>query len=108
MSIPTPCAASPTHVERGILPPVACGPSGYRRFTQRHLDCLRLAYQVYIGQYPGKAIHQSGVGIVQAAVGGDLAGALERAYRRRSCKRSAPRPMSPPICSNAGPYSCRP
>src|SRR5579859_5869499 len=68
-------------VERGILPPVARGPSGYRRFTQRHLDCLRVAYQVYIGQFPGRAIHQSGVGIVQAAVGGDLAGALERAYR---------------------------
>ena len=68
------------YVERGILPPVARSPSGYRRFTQRHLDCLRLACQVYIGQYPGRAIYQSGIGIVQAAVGGDLASALELAH----------------------------
>src|SRR5207253_2161517 len=69
------------YVDRGLLPPVAYSPAGYRRFTERHLDCLRLAHQVYCNQYPGKGIYQSGVGIVQAAARGDLAGALECARR---------------------------
>jgi hypothetical protein len=28
------------YVDRGLLPPVESSQSGYRRFTQRHLDCL--------------------------------------------------------------------
>ena len=76
------------YVDRGLLPPVERSPSGYRRFTQRHLDCLRLACQVYIGQYPGRALHLSGVDIVQAAVGGDLAGARERARRHLTLVRA--------------------
>jgi DNA-binding transcriptional MerR regulator len=67
------------YVDRGLLPPVERSPSGYRRFTRRHLDCLRLASQVYCSQYPGKAIFQSGNRIIQAAVNGDLGGALELA-----------------------------
>lgn len=67
------------YVDRGILPSVEYSPSGYRRFTQRHLDCLRLARLVYGGQYPAKAIYQSGVRIIQATVNGDLDGALELA-----------------------------
>src|SRR5512133_1926524 len=69
------------YVDRGILPPVERSPSGYRRFTQRHLEDLRLAYLVYFGQFPGKAIRDSGVSILQAAVRGDLAGARELAVR---------------------------
>ena len=68
------------YVDWGLLPPVEHSPSGYRRFTQRHLDCLRLARQVYCNQYPGKAIYQSGIRIIQANVSGDLGGALELAY----------------------------
>ncbi|HEU0002290.1 MAG TPA: MerR family transcriptional regulator [Ktedonobacteraceae bacterium] len=68
------------YVDRGILPPVEYSPSGYRRFTRHHLDCLRLAHQIYCNQYPGKGIYQSGVRIIQTAVGGDLGGALELAY----------------------------
>lgn len=68
------------YVDRGLLPPVERSSSGYRRFTQRHLDCLRLACLVYRSQFPGRAIFQSGMRIVQAAVGGDLDDALERAY----------------------------
>ena len=67
------------YVDRGILPAVEYSPSGYRRFTQRHLDCLRVACQVYGGQYPAKGIYQSGVRIIQATVNGDLDGALELA-----------------------------
>src|SRR5438309_4984032 len=68
------------YVDRGILPPVEHSPSGYRRFKECHLDCLRLARQVYCNQYPGKAIYQSGVRILQATVRGDLGGALSLAY----------------------------
>src|SRR5262249_52379537 len=68
------------YVDRGYLPPVERSPSGYRRFTQRHLDCLRLARQVYNTPYTGKAIQQWGSRILQTAVAGDLGGALELAY----------------------------
>ncbi|MGZ3680510.1 MAG: MerR family DNA-binding transcriptional regulator [Ktedonobacterales bacterium] len=68
------------YVDRGLLPPVERSPSGYRRFTQCHLDCLRLACLVYRSQFPGRTIFQSGMCILQAAVGGDLGGALELAY----------------------------
>jgi DNA-binding transcriptional MerR regulator len=68
------------YVDWGLLPPVERSPAGYRRFTQRHLDCLRLARQVYGSQYPGRAIHQSGIRIIHAAVGGDMEGALVLAH----------------------------
>ncbi len=68
------------YVDWGLIPPVERSPSGYRRFTERHLDCLRLARQVFCNQYPGKTIHQSGMRVIQAAVSGDLGGALELAY----------------------------
>lgn len=69
------------YVDRGILPPVERSPSGYRRFTQRHLDCLRVASQVYCAPYPDRAIFQSGIRVAQATAGGDLRGALELARR---------------------------
>lgn len=68
------------YVDWGLLPPVERSPSGYRRFTQSHLDCLRLARLVYRPPYPGTTINQSGVSIIKAAVSGDLGGALELAY----------------------------
>ncbi len=70
------------YVERGILPSVERSPSGYRRFTQRHLDCLRLACLAYRGPYPGKAIFDLGAQLTQAVVEGDLTGALALAQRR--------------------------
>ena len=76
------------YVDRGLLPPVERSPSGYRRFTQRHLDCLRLACQVYCNQHPGKAIYQSGVHIIQTTVSGDLGGALELAHRHLALVQS--------------------
>ena len=76
------------YVDRGLLPPVEYSPSGYRRFTSRHLDCLRLAWRVYSSPYAGKAIYQSGVRIVQATVNGDLRGALELAHRHLALVRA--------------------
>ncbi len=69
------------YVDRGILPPVEYSPSGYRRFTRRHLDCLRLARQVYCPPYPGQALFLSGTRIIQTAVRGDLDDALALARR---------------------------
>ncbi len=69
------------YVDRGLLPPVERSPSGYRRFTSRHLDCLRLARQVYGAPYAGKAIFLLGNHIIQATVSGDLKGALALAHR---------------------------
>jgi len=70
------------YVDRGLLPPVARSPSGYRQFTQRHLEYLHLARQVYGygAHFPGKALYQSGERIIQTAISSDLAGARERAY----------------------------
>src|SRR5690348_14014690 len=67
------------YVDKGRLPPVEYSPSGYRRFTPRHLDCLRLAWLVYSSPYAGKALYLSAVHVLQATVTGDLKGALELA-----------------------------
>jgi DNA-binding transcriptional MerR regulator len=69
------------YVERGYLPPVERSPSGYRRFTQRHLDCLRVAHLVYYNQCPSVPIRHIGRRIIHATVNGDLGGALELAHR---------------------------
>jgi DNA-binding transcriptional MerR regulator len=79
------------YVDWGLIPPVERSPSGYRRFTQQHLDCLRLARLIYSGTlgpqdsppapYPGKTIRVSGRGIIEYAPAGDWGGALEKAYQ---------------------------
>ena len=76
------------YVERGFLPPVPRSLAGYRRFTERHLDCLRLTRQVYCNQYPGKGIFQSGINIIRVTVSGDLGGALELAYQHLALVQS--------------------
>jgi DNA-binding transcriptional MerR regulator len=67
------------YVDRGLLPPVDRTPKGYRRFTERHLDCLRVARAFYSNAYPGRAIRASGTRVVKAAVAGDWARALHLA-----------------------------
>ncbi|MCI0579316.1 MAG: MerR family DNA-binding transcriptional regulator [Chloroflexi bacterium] len=68
------------YVEWGLLPPVQRGPNGYRLFTRKHLDCLRVARMIYATTYPSKAIRLSGSQIIQSAVADDWGGALERSY----------------------------
>lgn len=68
----------------GLIPPVERSPSGYRRFTEFHLDCLLLARLIYSGGYPGKLIRQSGLHIAHTAASGDLGGALELAYQHKA------------------------
>ncbi len=77
------------YVDRGFLPPVERGPNGYRRFTQRHLDCLRVARQVFSNRYyPGRAIQHSAVHVLETTAAGDLGGALELAYRHMALVQS--------------------
>jgi DNA-binding transcriptional MerR regulator len=67
------------YVEWGLMPPVERSASGYRLFTQKHLDCLRLARTIYASEYPGRGLRASGHEIVEAAVADDWPEALERA-----------------------------
>ncbi|MDQ2690471.1 MAG: MerR family transcriptional regulator [Chloroflexota bacterium] len=68
------------YAEWGLIPPVERSPAGYRLFTQRHLDCLRLARTIYAAQYPGRGFRALGNAIVQRAVADDWRGALEKAH----------------------------
>ena len=68
------------YVEWGLVPPVERSSSGYRLFTQRHLDCLRLARTIYAAQYPGRGFRALGTAIIRRAVADDWPGALERAH----------------------------
>jgi DNA-binding transcriptional MerR regulator len=66
--------------EWGLLPPVPRTPSGYRKFTEAHADCMVLARMAFRGAYPGRAIRHSVVALIKQAASGDLGGALEAAY----------------------------
>lgn len=64
--------------EWGFLPPVSRSASGYRQFTEAHLDQMRLARTALCWPYPGGKAPV--VDLVQRAAAGDLGGALELAY----------------------------
>jgi DNA-binding transcriptional MerR regulator len=68
------------YAEWGLIPPVERSPNGYRLFTQRHLDCLRLARTVYAAPYPGRGFRAVGNEIIKQAVADDWHGALEKAH----------------------------
>jgi DNA-binding transcriptional MerR regulator len=68
------------YVDWGLVPPVERTPSGYRLFTRRHLDCLRLARTIYAAQYPGRGFRALGTAIIRRAVADDWPGALETAH----------------------------
>ncbi len=67
------------YIEWGLIPPVERTPAGYRIYTQRHLDCLRLARLVYSSYYPGKALRASATGMIESAVADDWSGAVDQA-----------------------------
>lgn len=68
------------YADWGLIPPIERSPSGYRIFTQRHLDCLRLARMIYAAPYPGRGFRALGNEIIQRAVLEDWQGALEKAH----------------------------
>lgn len=67
--------------EWGFLPSIPRSPSGYRLFTEHHLDQLRLAYTALHGEWAGRNLRQSALKLVRQAATGDQAGALELAWR---------------------------
>jgi DNA-binding transcriptional MerR regulator len=67
--------------EWGFLSPVPRSPSGYRLFSQEHLDQMRLARTALHGQWPGKSIRDSALKLVRLSASGDMGGALEQGYR---------------------------
>jgi DNA-binding transcriptional MerR regulator len=67
------------YAERGWLPPVPRGANGYRRFSQAHLDCLRVARLVYGCVYHGRSLRRWATRVLQSAVAGDWATALAHA-----------------------------
>lgn len=68
------------YAEWALIPPVERSPSGYRLFTQRHLDCLRLARMIYTAPYPGRGFRAAGNQVIQRVVEDDWMGALEKAH----------------------------
>lgn len=66
------------YVTWGLIPPVERSASGYRLFTQHHLDCLRLARMIYAASYPGREFRAQGNEIIQRAVAGDWPGAVQQ------------------------------
>jgi DNA-binding transcriptional MerR regulator len=64
----------------GFLPSIPRSPSGYRQFTEAHLDQMRLARTALRGPWPGRNIKQAALALVRQAASGDLGGALELAY----------------------------
>jgi len=76
------------YVEWGLIPPVERSPSGYRLFTKRHLDCLRLARLIYAAEYPGRELRAVGNEIIQFVVIDDWAGAREKANEHLTSVRA--------------------
>lgn len=66
--------------EWGFLPPIPRSASGYRLFTDDHLDQMRLARTALHAPWPGRNIRHSVLRLVRLAAAGDLGGALEQAY----------------------------
>jgi DNA-binding transcriptional MerR regulator len=65
----------------GFLPEIPRSPSGYRRYTDFHVDQMRLARTALNSGWPGRAIRRSAVALARKTATGDLGGALEQAYQ---------------------------
>jgi DNA-binding transcriptional MerR regulator len=64
----------------GYLPPIPRSPSGYRLFTEAHLDQLRLGRLMFSGGWGGRALRDSGELVVRQAASGELESAMETAH----------------------------
>ncbi len=76
------------YLEWGYLPPVERSAANYRLFTQRHLQHMQLAWMVFAGPFPGRAIRRSGRNLILHAATGDLNGALQLANSHLALVRS--------------------
>ena len=65
--------------EWGFLPPIPRSASGYRLFTEEHLEQMRLARLAFDTPWSGRNIRRSALALVRQAASGDLSGALAQA-----------------------------
>lgn len=65
--------------EWGFLPPVPRSSSGYRLFTEAHLEQMRLARLAFQDPWHGRRIRKSVAALVKQAALGDIGGAREAA-----------------------------
>lgn len=72
----------------GFLSPVLRSPSGYRLFTETHLDQMRLARLALHGGWPGRAIRRSALSLVRQTAAGDLESALVQARQHLALVRA--------------------
>jgi DNA-binding transcriptional MerR regulator len=71
------------YVDWGLIPPVERSPAGYRLFSQRHLDCLRLVRLLFSADYPGRKLRALGREIIECAVDDDWQAAQAKAHTYR-------------------------
>ena len=69
--------------EWGYLPPVRRTPGGYRKFSETHLDQVKLIRLVMNFTWMGGKIRRTAYEIISSGSEGDLGGALEIAYQLR-------------------------
>lgn len=64
----------------GFLPPIPRTPSGYRLYTEMHLEQMRLARLVLHGVWAGRPIRRSGIALIKLGATGDLEATLALAH----------------------------
>ena len=69
--------------EWGYLPPVPRTPSGYRKFSEAHLDQMKLIRLAMNFTWMGGTIRRTAYVMIGFGAEGDLGGALETAYQLR-------------------------
>jgi DNA-binding transcriptional MerR regulator len=74
--------------EWSFLPPIPRTPSGYREFTEAHLEQMRLARIAFQNPWPGRRIRKSALALVRQAATGDVAGARASADQHLALVRS--------------------
>ncbi len=74
--------------EWGLLPPIPRTLSGYRQFTEFHLEQMRLARLAFAGPWHGRRIRKSIVAVVKQSALGDVAGARVMADMHLALVRS--------------------
>lgn len=74
--------------EWGLIPPVERGRNGYRIYTQKHVDCLRVVRVIFAGDYAGRVIRLAAMRVIHFCVADDWGGALEAAYQHQAAIQS--------------------
>ena len=72
----------------GFLPPIPRSGSGYRQFTEAHLEQMRLARLALAEPYAGRRIRRGARDLVRAAAEGDLDQAYELAEKLQAVVRA--------------------